>query len=71
MLTQEQRRQLEAEWSSDERAIASYARLLKAAVLSLMLLGLVWIGATAEPLDNVEQSAAVDTAKPVRQAASQ
>lgn len=61
MLTREQRRQLEAEWSSDDRSIASFARLLKTTVLSVMVLGLVWIAGSADRHDNGQQAAVANT----------
>ena len=48
MLTRDERRKLEAEWSADDRSIASFGRLLKSAVLSIVVLGLLWIAGTGE-----------------------
>ena len=47
MVTRGERRQLEAEWSADERSIVKYGRLLKMGVLSVAVLGMVWIAGTA------------------------
>jgi hypothetical protein len=58
MLTREQRRQLEAEWSSDDRSIARFARLLKSGVLGIMVLGLLWIAGTGERQELEQQAAA-------------
>lgn len=57
MLTRDERRQLEAEWSSDDRSIAKFARLLKTVVLSIMVVGLLWIAGTGERIDNAQQAA--------------
>ena len=62
MLTRDERRNLEAEWSSDERSIARYARLMKTAVLSLMVIGLLWIAGTGERPDNAQREAAAGAA---------
>src|SRR5688572_26953972 len=62
MLTMEHRQQLEAELSAEERSIASLARRLKAGVLCSIIVGLVWIAGSVEPLDNAQQAAAVTTA---------
>ena len=62
MLTMEHRRQLEAKLSADERSIAGLARRLKAGVLSSIIVALVWIGGSVEPLDNTQQAAALTTA---------
>ena len=62
MLTMEHRRQLEATLSAEERSLASLARLLKAGVLCGIIVALVWIGGSVEPLDNAQQAAAVTTA---------
>jgi hypothetical protein len=58
MLTRYERRKLEAEWSSDDRSIANYARLIKTAVLSIMVLGVLWIAGTGERSDNAQRNAA-------------
>ena len=58
MLTREQRQQLEAEWSADELSIVRYARLLKMGVLSVAVLGLVWIAGTADRQETGQQAAA-------------
>ena len=60
MLTREERRKLEAEWSADDRSVASFARLLKTAVLSIVVLGLLWIAGTGErPESGRDATAAV------------
>jgi hypothetical protein len=54
MITPEQRRKMESEWSSDEQSIVRIGRLARAAVLLLMILGLAWIGghdASHDPQD--------------------
>jgi len=59
MLTRQERRNLEAEWSFDDRSIASYARLIKTAVLSIMVVGLLFIAGTSQRADNTQQAAAI------------
>ena len=68
MLTHEQRRKLEAEWSSDDRSIAAYARLLKASVLLVLVLGLVWIAGSGDGPGNAQQASAANTPYTQRQA---
>ena len=58
MLTREQRQQLEAEWSADEQSIVRYARLLKMGVLSVVVLGVVWIAGTADRQETGQQAGA-------------
>ena len=58
MLTREQRQQLEAEWSADEQSIVRYGRLLKMGVLSVVALGVVWIGGTADRQETGQQAGA-------------
>ena len=62
MLTRDERRQLEAEWSSDDRSIANYARLIKTAVLAIMVIGLLWIAGPGERSDNVQREVAAGAA---------
>ena len=62
MLTMEHRRQLEAELSAEERSIAGLARCLRAGVLCSIIVALVWIGGSVEPLDNAQHAAAMSTA---------
>ena len=56
MVTRDERRQLEAEWSSDDRLIASFARVIKTVVLMVIVVGLLWIAATGERPDNAQQA---------------
>jgi len=58
MLTRNERERLEREWSSDDRSMAGFARLLKGAVLSIMIAGLLWIAGTGERADNGRQATA-------------
>lgn len=58
MITPEQRRKLESEWSSEDRSIANIGRLAKTAVLALMILGLAWMGAGDESLNSAQQASA-------------
>jgi len=60
MLTQEQRRKLEAEWSSDDRSILAFARLLKCTVLFVLVLGLVWIGGSGNGPGTAQQASAAN-----------
>ena len=62
MLTREERRKLEAEWSADDRSIASFARLLKTAVLSIVVLGLLWIAGTGERPESGREATAAGAA---------
>ena len=62
MLTREERRKLEAEWSADDRSIASFARLLKGAVLSIVVLGLLWIAGTGERPESGREATAAGAA---------
>jgi|SRR6185436_7381036 hypothetical protein len=66
MLTREQRRQLEAEWSTDDRSMAKFARLLKASVLVVVFVGLACIAGTGERRDEGPQAAAVNPASATR-----
>jgi len=44
-MTPEQRRELEAGWSSEDRSIMRTARRVKSAVLLILILSLAWLGA--------------------------
>ena len=68
MLTGKQRRKLESEWSSDDRSIVYIARLAKGAVLLLLILGLAWIGAGEQSLNNAQEASATTPAFSSREA---
>ena len=66
MITPEQRRKLEAEWSSDDRSIVRMARLARAAVMLMLIVGLAWIGSGNDSSNNVQQASAPTSASSLR-----
>jgi hypothetical protein len=62
MITPEQRRKMESEWSSEDRSIVNAGRLASGAILLLLIVGLAWIGVHDASLGDAQSASA---AKPV------
>ena len=54
MLTGNERRQLEAQWSSDDWLIASLAWLARIAMLPIVVVALLWNAVTGKRDDKVQ-----------------
>jgi len=63
MITREQRRKLEAEWSSEDQSIATLARLIKGTVLGLLVLGLTFAVAGQDNAGRAHDAAATGAAQ--------
>jgi len=68
MITPEQRRKLESEWSSDEQSIVRICLLARAAVMLLLIVGLAWIGLSDRSLNDAQEASAAMPAFSSRQA---
>jgi len=64
MVTQEERRKLESEWSSDDQALAALGRVVKGTVLMVLVLGLAFLAAGPGTLDNARYASETERSQP-------
>jgi len=58
MTTAEQGRKIEAGLSAEDQSILATGRVIKAAVLTLLVLGITWIGVSSEGTDQAQSALA-------------